>query len=137
MPEPIWTQGLPAGDTIEECSHAIDTLEAVLFHYRRRRAGLMSSTRIRDPKNAAAIAAGQKAMRDDPVRGQQWRHNLSHSIRRYRHGIENGNSAAVPQAAAGSGGYPPAAAAPASHGHPTPAGAAPHSEEGWDPDGLA
>jgi hypothetical protein len=97
--EPGWAQGLPDGRTIAECSQAIDMLEAVLFHYRRKRASMSSSVRL--ARNPSPLLAGQKAMREDPERNKAWRHALSLAARRRRHGDIDSESGPHPRADCG------------------------------------
>jgi hypothetical protein len=44
--EPEWARRLPDGQTIAECTAAIDMLVDVLRHYRRKRHAMMSSVRM-------------------------------------------------------------------------------------------
>lgn len=78
--EPGWTQGLPDGRTVDECSRAIDALEAVLCHYRRKRQAMQASVRL--IRSQAAQDAGHRAMLADPVRKRAWMINQSLAARK-------------------------------------------------------
>lgn len=78
--EPGWTQGLPDGRTIDECNRAIDSLEAALHHYRRKRQAMQASIRL--TRSQGAQYAAHQAMLADPVRRRAWQLNLSLAARK-------------------------------------------------------